>query len=407
MRLMRALWASGDRAGAIQHGRAHAALMHEELEIEARRRGAAIDRRDRGRARKPAVAGPADCGVRTLTSRSPIPLPAPPDAGADAITGRRVRLAAPLPGSGGDPRGGGRRLVAAALSFGRPQAVAEGAIHLDAEPVVVAPFRVSGSDASLGYLREGMVELLSSRLDDDSAARAIDPGRVIGAWRKERLTGPADTRSPDAIRIARELGGGRVIVGGIVGNAARARRQRVTARGEHGRDAGPGDCRRPGRQHHDARRSARGEADCVERRRRRPLRRSLYAVACRAARLSRRTGGVSRRRLRAGDSRLRARARARLRLRAGGVASRARGRRYQRRRAARSCTRARVGQSRGPEPARRRPSHRVCGTALPGALDGIRAGGGVGAGACHRARSRGRLVRAWGAAVPRRAASPV
>jgi DNA-binding SARP family transcriptional activator len=223
MRLMRALWASGDRTGAIQHGRAHATLIYDELEIEA----------------DAAVLRLIDELTVARETPSPIRLTAVEDPAIEAATPISSAAVAPSsvafsniaqPHRTSPRRYAGRAallssaaivVVAAVLSFGRSQAVAEGAIHLDAEPVVVAPFRVSGSDASLGYLREGMVELLSSRLDDDSAARAIDPGRVIGAWRKEQLTGPADTRSPDAIRIARQLGSGRVIVGGIVGNAAK------------------------------------------------------------------------------------------------------------------------------------------------------------------------------------------
>lgn len=227
MRLMRALWASGDRAGAIQQGRAHAALVRDELEIEP----------------DAAVLRLIDELTAAREAPSPVRLPETPprahvavaDEAATAASVAPVAAPAPSPLSVSPRRRwlrshGGRALVAlttvAAVAAGvfslmRPQSVAEGAIHLDAEPVVVAPFRVAGSDPSLAYLREGMVELLSSRLADDSAAHAIDPGRVIGAWRKEHLTGPADTRSPDALRIARELGGARVIVGGIVGSPSR------------------------------------------------------------------------------------------------------------------------------------------------------------------------------------------
>lgn len=227
MRLMRALWASGDRAGAIQQGRAHATLIYDELEIEA----------------DAAVLRLIDELTAAREAPSPVRLPETPPRPQVAVvdaTPLDVPVAAiPSPAQASLPLARRRRwprsfvgrtvvavstlLVVAAgvFPFIRPQAVAEGAIHLDAEPVVVAPFRVAGSDPSLAYLREGMVELLSSRLADDSAAHAVDPGRVIGAWRKEQLTGPADTRNPDAIRIARELGGGRVIVGGIVGGPSR------------------------------------------------------------------------------------------------------------------------------------------------------------------------------------------
>lgn len=228
MRLMRALWASGDRAGAIQQGRAHATLIYDELEIEA---DAAVLRLiDELTAAREAPSPVGLTAVQDPAIKPATPISAPTVA-PSSITSLNIGSPNSAPQRRKSPRRYAGRaamlssaaivVVAAVFSFGRAQAVAEGSIHPDTGPIVVAPFRVSGSDASLGYLREGMVELLSSRLDDDSAARAVDPGRVIGAWRKEQLTGPADTRSPDAIRIARQLGGGRVIVGGVVGNAAK------------------------------------------------------------------------------------------------------------------------------------------------------------------------------------------
>jgi DNA-binding SARP family transcriptional activator len=240
MRLMRALWSSGDRAAAIQQGRKHAALLHDELEIEP---DAAVERlideitaaRDvpPGLVATPAGRPPSAADSSgAATSTTPADLSAAGihddnrgphlshDRASRAPRRRIGRIARTRAGRVGLLLTAAAAVVAATLSFPRPQAMA-GAVQLNAEPVVVAPFRVSGTDPSLAYLREGMVELLSSRLADDSAAHAIDPGRVIGAWRSRRLTGPADTRTPDALRIARDLGGARVIVGGIVGNASR------------------------------------------------------------------------------------------------------------------------------------------------------------------------------------------
>ena len=221
MRLMRALWSSGDRAGAIQQGRTHSALVLDELEIEP---DVAVERliEEITAAREapsvvqlpePRISGPVTIPAEALAFvDKPVVSEMPVTRARRIARSRGGRVAVLLSAAA--------VVVAATLSL-RPQAVAEGAVHLNAEPVVVAPFRVSGTDPSLAYLREGLVELLSSRLADDSAAHAIDPGRVIGAWRKEQLTGPADTRNPDAIRIASELGGARVIVGGVVGNASR------------------------------------------------------------------------------------------------------------------------------------------------------------------------------------------
>lgn len=90
-----------------------------------------------------------------------------------------------------------------------------------AQPVVIAPFRVVGADPSLRYLREGMVELLSTRLADDTGARSVDPGAVIGAWRTAGLTSMDDVPRVQAVRVAGELGASRVVSGSIVGSPSK------------------------------------------------------------------------------------------------------------------------------------------------------------------------------------------
>ena len=51
------------------------------------------------------------------------------------------------------------------------------------ELVAVLPFRVAGADASLGYLREGMVDLLAAKLTGTGGLRAAEPRTVLSAWR--------------------------------------------------------------------------------------------------------------------------------------------------------------------------------------------------------------------------------
>jgi hypothetical protein len=70
------------------------------------------------------------------------------------------------------------------------------------QQVVVAPFRVAGASASLAYLRDGLVELLSTRLADDTAARSVDAGAVLSAWRRAGLTGDADVPRDTVVRLA-------------------------------------------------------------------------------------------------------------------------------------------------------------------------------------------------------------
>jgi serine/threonine-protein kinase len=78
-------------------------------------------------------------------------------------------------------------------------------------PVAVLPFTVRG-DAELGYLREGMVDLLSATLDGVGGLRGVDPNAVLGVAARE--AGPLDLES--ARRAAARLGASRYVLGSIV-----------------------------------------------------------------------------------------------------------------------------------------------------------------------------------------------
>jgi serine/threonine-protein kinase len=95
-------------------------------------------------------------------------------------------------------------------------------MNVDRTVVAVTPFRVSGADSSLGYLREGMVDLLAAKLSGVSGLRAADPRALLAAWR--RAAGrEGDLAEDDAIRLAERVGAGRLIEGDVVGT-----RQRIT-----------------------------------------------------------------------------------------------------------------------------------------------------------------------------------
>ena len=50
--------------------------------------------------------------------------------------------------------------------------------------VAIAPFRVTAGDSSLGYLREGMVDLLATKLSGTAALRPTDRlivGKIVGS----------------------------------------------------------------------------------------------------------------------------------------------------------------------------------------------------------------------------------
>jgi eukaryotic-like serine/threonine-protein kinase len=87
----------------------------------------------------------------------------------------------------------------------------------DSRVVAVLPFRATGADPALRYLREGMVDLLAIKLTGEGGPRAVDPRAALSAWRRG---GGSPTRDPSpdaALEIAHALGAGRLIDGGIVG----------------------------------------------------------------------------------------------------------------------------------------------------------------------------------------------
>src|SRR4029450_6002188 len=74
-------------------------------------------------------------------------------------------------------------------------------VAVDQRLVAVVPFRVSGADSSLAYLREGMVDLLAAKLSGTSAIRPADPRTVLARWRRA-AGGDRDLPQEDAVRLA-------------------------------------------------------------------------------------------------------------------------------------------------------------------------------------------------------------
>jgi TolB-like protein len=91
---------------------------------------------------------------------------------------------------------------------------------LDRSVIAVAPFRVTGADSSLGYLREGMVDLLSTKLSGTAALRPADPRTLLAAWGRA-ARGGGELPEDDAVRVAAALGAGRMVEGEVVGSRGR------------------------------------------------------------------------------------------------------------------------------------------------------------------------------------------
>jgi TolB-like protein len=80
----------------------------------------------------------------------------------------------------------------------------------DAAMVAVVPFRTSGAAPELDWLSEGMVDLLTLKLDGRPGPQAVDARSVLNVWRGAR---PATA----ALEVARRAGAGRAIQGSVVG----------------------------------------------------------------------------------------------------------------------------------------------------------------------------------------------
>jgi serine/threonine-protein kinase len=206
--LMRALARAGDRAGAIRYAEIHEMLIRDQLDV----------------APHPAISALAD-DLRA----QPVWMPPPPDASA-AIPAHAERDLAP---PNNDPatdirvhrgRFGSRWRIATPLAAVLVFAIAATVWWWKARPaappadtmLVVAPFRVSGADASIAYLREGLVDLMVTSLSDDRSGVA-DPGAVLTAWRRAGFTDGVDPPRERTIDLARRLGGTRLITGSVVG----------------------------------------------------------------------------------------------------------------------------------------------------------------------------------------------
>jgi len=106
------------------------------------------------------------------------------------------------------------------VAYLRGTKASQGSSRLDPAAVVVLPFPVSGAlDTSL-VSSDGIVELLYTRLSGEGGGlHAVYPAAAERAWRHAAKDGQV---SPEAaVRLARDLGAGQVLLGRILGDRSR------------------------------------------------------------------------------------------------------------------------------------------------------------------------------------------
>ncbi|MGH7499755.1 MAG: serine/threonine-protein kinase [Gemmatimonadales bacterium] len=132
---------------------------------------------------------------------------AEPSAAVHGVPRRRVALAAGIAVA---------VLALAAVLHWWPRPTA----RPDTSLVAVVPFRIAGSDSSLAYLHEGMVDLFAARLNGEAGPRSVDSRAVMRLWNAS-AEGRSDLPEGEELELARRLGAGRLLVGNIVGTAER------------------------------------------------------------------------------------------------------------------------------------------------------------------------------------------
>ena len=206
-RLIATLDRLGDRAGALRAYDDFAGRLRAEFEAEPAAETQALIAGVRARSTPLAPATRHGPGV-------------PPDMGRAAESGRR----ADAPAARHRIRAwqlytaGALTVLVLAGVWGRARS-GRGNAPLDAGLVVVAPFRVAGADSSLGFLREGMLDLLAAKLTGEGGLRATDPRTVASMWPHRGKDGLDDLADSAALQMARAIGGGRLLLGSVVGRS--------------------------------------------------------------------------------------------------------------------------------------------------------------------------------------------
>lgn len=206
--LMRLLAENGDRAAALTHARTYTALVRERFDIEPDAdvlqfaETVRAGRVSRSRAKVEAAA--------EVTQSVPNHTPAPVRA-RGWLTRRVVWIAAAT-------------VTAALLVIVIAKLFDQrgNAASAPAKPsMIIAPFRLAAAQPQLGYLSDGMIELLATRFADDPNQPTLDAAATIRLWRDAGADGTRPIAPDSLLAVARRAGASRIITGSVVGTSAR------------------------------------------------------------------------------------------------------------------------------------------------------------------------------------------
>ena len=148
-------------------------------------------------------------------------------AGLSGGSGSGGRPAFAWSGASGAGRGRGARWPIVAALAAAVIAVGSAAWFLlpratppDETVVAVLPFQVTGG-SSLGYLREGMLDLLAAKLTGEGGPRSAEPRAVLSAWRRAAGSDTGSLPRDQMLALAEKVGAGQALTGEIAGDVDR------------------------------------------------------------------------------------------------------------------------------------------------------------------------------------------
>jgi DNA-binding SARP family transcriptional activator/TolB-like protein len=200
--LVRLLDHSGDRAGALKEYEGFARRLAVDLEVQPSPESQALIDAVRGRVPRPRVAEAA------IASDS---------EGESARVAPRVESGKRSRWLFGGAVGALAVLGVTAGLLTLDEKATRGT--LDTRVVAIMPFRVTGADPYLAFLREGMVDLLVAKLSGTVQLRPVDPRTILVRWHRAGGTEARDLDRAEMLALASNLGAGRLLEGEITGTA--------------------------------------------------------------------------------------------------------------------------------------------------------------------------------------------
>jgi tetratricopeptide (TPR) repeat protein len=112
----------------------------------------------------------------------------------------------------------GTVMIASLAAWGAWKAVRPSA-EINEQVIAVAPFKVSGAEQPVHYLREGVADLMVPQLASIDSMHPISSRQMFDSWRRTAGSMDVDLDESQAFKVAAKVGAGRIILGTVAGTA--------------------------------------------------------------------------------------------------------------------------------------------------------------------------------------------